>query len=66
MKQKIAGNKLRRKGGKSRKTDLQQEILEADPAELEEILESDDLLSVFGDEELHMDYAHSISLGYFD
>eukprot|EP00961_Rhodomonas_salina_P116395 1566664-Rhodomonas_salina.1 len=33
--------------------------------EVSELEEEDDLLAAFGSEELHMDYAHSISLGYF-
>eukprot|EP00961_Rhodomonas_salina_P189347 2554520-Rhodomonas_salina.1 len=33
--------------------------------EVSELEEEDDLLAAFGSEELHMDYEHSISLGYF-
>lgn len=36
-------------------------LLETDQGDLEE---EDDLLKAFAEEELHLDYAHSIAIGY--
>eukprot|EP00961_Rhodomonas_salina_P055146 740892-Rhodomonas_salina.2 len=55
-------NKRRKATSKKEAKDFVKTVLEMEVSELEE---EDDLLAAFGSEELHMDYAHSISLGYF-
>eukprot|EP00961_Rhodomonas_salina_P221112 2989409-Rhodomonas_salina.1 len=61
----MAHNKSRKttKGGDSPKAQsLEQQVLEA---EINEISKDYDLLKAFLSEELHLDFAHSITLGYF-
>eukprot|EP00961_Rhodomonas_salina_P170018 2291193-Rhodomonas_salina.1 len=55
-------NKRRKATSKTGGKDFVKMVLEMEVSELEE---EDDLLAAFWSEELHMDYAHSISLGYF-
>eukprot|EP00961_Rhodomonas_salina_P233664 3157842-Rhodomonas_salina.1 len=56
VKEKMAQNKKARMN-----KNLQQVLLETN---LTEVGEEDDLLNAFGDEELHLYYAHSIAMGY--
>eukprot|EP00961_Rhodomonas_salina_P236534 3196808-Rhodomonas_salina.1 len=50
------------KGDSPKAQTLEQQVLEA---EINEIYEDDDLLKAFRSEELHLDFAHSITLEYF-
>eukprot|EP00961_Rhodomonas_salina_P249387 3370926-Rhodomonas_salina.1 len=60
----MANNK-RRKAQTASKGTPEQELAKALlETEFQAIEDEDDLESAFGQEELHMDYAHSISLGY--
>eukprot|EP00961_Rhodomonas_salina_P164617 2217946-Rhodomonas_salina.1 len=60
-----ANNKRRKpsQGGDCAKEHtVEQQVLEA---KITEISEEDDLLQAFRSEELHLDFAHLITLGYF-
>eukprot|EP00961_Rhodomonas_salina_P081696 1098203-Rhodomonas_salina.1 len=64
MKEKMAHNKRRKTStGGPKKPTMEEEFLES---EISEIESKDYLLKAFASEELHLDFAHSISLGYFN
>eukprot|EP00961_Rhodomonas_salina_P020351 273315-Rhodomonas_salina.1 len=61
----MANNK-RRKAQTTLKGTPEQELVKALlETEFQAIKDEDDLECILGQEELHMDYAHSISLGYY-
>eukprot|EP00961_Rhodomonas_salina_P093569 1258992-Rhodomonas_salina.2 len=64
MKEKMVHNKRRKTStGGPKKPTMEKEVLES---EISEIESEDDLLQAFASEELHLDFAHSILLGYFN
>eukprot|EP00961_Rhodomonas_salina_P095484 1284401-Rhodomonas_salina.1 len=64
MKEKMVHNKRRKTStGGPKKPTMEQQVLET---KMSEIKSEDDLLKAFASEELHLDLAHSILLGYFN
>eukprot|EP00961_Rhodomonas_salina_P286681 3874135-Rhodomonas_salina.1 len=65
MKEKMANNKLRKSQPAAKGTPEQELVKVLLEHEIQDIADEDDLEHAFGQEELHMDFAHSISLGHY-